>query len=205
MERTTRRPGRPAGDAVEMRARILAAAQRQLLEATVPEQVTIASVIAEAGCTPPALYHYWKHRELLLQEASGRAWLVFHTEQHDAASGVDDPLERLRARGRAYVEFALARPAAFLVLFSQPAPPPEPGGELPPTSRSLEDLTADVVSAMNAGLIAHTDDPMVTALVLWSAMHGVADLWAKSPVLPHELARTVLAQAQDAILTGLRP
>ena len=55
---------------------------------------------------------------------------------------------------------------------------------------------------MTSGQLRPTD-PLITALVLWSAMHGVAALWAITPSLPTDLAHTVGDLAQDAVLTGL--
>ena len=43
----------------------------------------------------------------------------------------------------------------------------------------------------------------ITALALWSAMHGVAALWAVTPNLPADLAHAVGDLAQEAVLTGL--
>lgn len=198
---TRRRPGRPS-DPTDVRESILAAALRQLVAAGGPEGVTIASVVAEAGCTPPSLYHYWPTRDRLLHEASLRGWAQFRADQATSVAKQDDPLTRLRARGRAYVDFALARPGLFRVLFLAPS---VVDPDQPPTAdagQALLELVADVRQAMTRGLLREAD-PFVTALALWSAMHGVAALWAVDPRHPAELAHRVAALAQDAILTGL--
>jgi AcrR family transcriptional regulator len=217
-----RRVGRPANP-VDVRGAILAAALRQLEESGGPDRVTIAAIVAEAGCTPPSLYHYWPTRELLLQEASARGWQQFRDTQAAAVRGAEavtdlgsqDPVERLRSRGRAYLEFALARPALFRVLFLEPSAAPLPaapdstaksrdaeaaGG----TGQAFDDLVSDVNNAMAAGRL-RPGDPLTTALSLWSAMHGVASLWAVTPGLPADLARDVGNLTQDAVLRGLSP
>lgn len=187
-----------------MREAILTAALNQLARATSPQSVTIASVVSEAGCTPPSLYHYWPTRELLLHEASMWGWETFRAHQSAAASEQDDPLARLRARGQAYVEFSLTRPALFRVLFMSPgALEREPSSTAEP-GPALVDLATDVGQAMSAGLL-RAEDPFVTALALWSTVHGVAALWAVEPNRPRELAHAVAALAQDAVLTGLAP
>jgi AcrR family transcriptional regulator len=214
--RTQRGVGRP-GDGSDVRGAILAAALRQLEAAGSPDRVTVAAIIDEAGCTPPSLYHYWPKRELLLQEASARGWAQFRASQDSAVaesqdlvadSGQDaqnghgrDPVERLRLRGRAYLDFALARPSLFRVLFLEPATagPGEPAAE---TGKALNDLVTDVTLAMAAGQLRPAD-PLTTALALWSAMHGVAALWAVTPSLPTDLAQAVGDLAQDAVLAGL--
>ena len=243
--RTRRGVGRP-GDGDDVRGAILAAALRQLEATGSPDRVTVAAIVGEAGCTPPSLYHYWSHRELLLQEASAYGWAQFRDSQSGAVAGRDDanrdqggdqigdrsgdqigdrsrdqigdrsgdlnrardlapaqdPVERLRLRGRAYLDFALARPSLFRVLFLEPS---TGAGESPAEAgKALQDLVGDVTEAMASGQF-RAADPLTTALALWSAMHGVAALWAVTPSLPAELAHTVGDLAQDALLAGLAP
>src|SRR5664279_2293787 len=114
-----RKVGRPDEDQ-DVRGDILAAALRQLEATGSPERVTVAAIVDEAGCTPPSLYHYWPRRELLLQEASARGWAQFRGSQAGAVADHHDPIERLRLRGRAYLNFALAKPVLFRVLFLEP-------------------------------------------------------------------------------------
>lgn len=208
--------GRP-GDGEDVRGAILAAALRQLEATGSPERVTVAAIVNEAGCTPPSLYHYWPKRELLLQEASARGWAQFRDSQTAAVVDRTDPVERLRLRGRAYLHFALAKPALFRVLFldfpaavsTKPAPhPPGKHRTQPPaqppaeTGDALHDLVLDVTAAMATGQLRRAD-PLTTSLALWAAMHGVAALWAVTPSLPTDLAHAVGDLAQDAVLAGL--
>jgi AcrR family transcriptional regulator len=215
--------GRP-DDGEDVRGAILSAALRQLEEAGSPDRVTVAAIIAEAGCTPPSLYHYWPKRELLLHEASALGWAQFRASQAGAVAGDGpatdpgqvsppdpgqvpregadgDPVERLRRRGRAYLDFALARPSLFRVLFLEPAAA-GPAGPTAETGQALQDLVADVSAAMATGQF-RSADPLTTALAVWSAMHGVAALWAVTPSLPTDLAHAVGNLTQDAFLAGL--
>jgi len=195
-----RKVGRPGGGE-DVRAGILAAALRQLETSGNPDRVTVAAIVDEAGCTPPSLYHYWPKRELLLQEAGALAWAVFRASQTGAVADHDDPVGRLRLRGQAYLEFALAKPALFRVLFLEPQlassaeQPADPGD-------ALNGLISDVSAAITAGAIRPAD-PLTTALALWSAVHGIAALWTVTPNLPVDLAHAVCDLAQDALLAGL--
>jgi len=192
--------GRP-DDGADVRGAILAAALRQLEATGSPDRVTIAAIVEEAGCTPPSLYNYWPNRERLLTEASAVGWAHFRSSQSGAVADQQDPVERLRLRGRAYLDFALARPALYRVLFLEPPAtvPAEPPDE---TRNALHGLVADVAAAMATSQLRPAD-PLITALVLWSAVHGVAALWAVTPDLPAELAHAVADLAQEAVLTGL--
>ena len=198
--RARRKVGRP-GDDEDVRGAILAATLRQLEAVGSPDRVTVAAIVEEAGCTPPSLYHYWPKRELLLQEASARGWAQFSDTQDDAVADHHDPVERLRLRGQAYLNFALAKPALFRVLFLE-APSVGPTPAHAESGKALQDLIIDVTEAMASGLLRPAD-ALTTALALWAAMHGVAALWSATPNLPTDLAHTVGDLAQDAVLTGL--
>ena len=195
-----RQVGRP-GVNEDVRGAILAAALRQLEATGSPDRVTVAAIVDEAGCTPPSLYHYWPKRELLLAEASASGWAQFRGSQAGAVAEHLDPVERLRLRGRAYLDFALAKPALFRVLFLQP-PAVGPTGAHPERGKALNDLVGDVTKAMASGQLRPAD-PLTTALALWSVMHGVAALWNATPNLPTDLAHAVGDLAQDAVLNGL--
>jgi AcrR family transcriptional regulator len=191
--------GRP-GDGEDVRGAILAAALRLLESTGSPDQVTVAAIVDEAGCTPPSLYHYWSTRDLLLKEASASGWEQFRASQTEALADDLRPLERLRLRGTAYLDFALAEPALFRVLFLEP--PAAGPGEPPETGNALGDLVADVIAAMKSGQL-RTADPLTTALTLWAATHGVAALWAVNPSLPADLAHRVGDLVQSSVLKGL--
>ncbi len=200
---TRRTVGRPNTDQ-DLRAVLVATTLRLLEQASDPAAVTVAAIVAEAGCTPPTLYHYWDRRESLLREASAEGYAEFRRSQAEAVSATVDPLARIRLRGQAYLEFALARPSLFRVLFldrsvpgQSPADPENPG-------HGLADLIADVSEAMAAGKLAPAD-PLVVAVGLWAAVHGVAVLWAAASELPDELARSVAATQADALLAGYSP
>jgi AcrR family transcriptional regulator len=139
-------------------------------------EVTVTAIVEVVGCTPPTLYHYWPKRELLLREASALGFAEFRRRQTAAARPETDPLARIRARGRAYLEFALSRPLLFRVLFlDRPAPGALPASVEQP-GQGLQDLIDDVSDAMSAGQIARAE-PLDVAVGLWAATHGIAALW----------------------------
>ena len=198
---TRRRVGRPTGGLDEVRRSLLTAALNRLLETGDPARVTVAAVVAEAGCTPPALYHYWPTRDLLLREASALGWQQFRDSQAVSVLDLVDPVERIRERGRSYVRFAASHPSLFRVLFLTPEAmaadrPAAPEGD------ALADLVADVATAMRSGAL-RPGDPWVTAVALWSSVHGVAALKAVTPTFPDDMVCAVAATAQDAVLAGL--
>ncbi|MGA7689781.1 MAG: TetR/AcrR family transcriptional regulator [Jiangellales bacterium] len=174
----------------------------RLLEKTGdPAAVNVAAIVTEVGCTPPTLYHYWPKRELLLREASALGFARFRSSQATAASTTTDPVDRIRLRGEAYLDFALARPALFRVLFLDRPVPDHVPTTVDDPGEGLADLVADVSAAIEAGQLTG-DDPLVVAVGLWAAVHGIAALWTATPGLPRGLAGTISARQTEALLTG---
>jgi AcrR family transcriptional regulator len=195
--------GRPsAGE--DLRAALVAATLRLLEQSGDPAAVTVAAIVAEVGCTPPTLYHYWPKRELLLREASAAGYAEFRRSQAQAASKKTDALGRIRLRGEAYLEFAFAKPSLFRVLFLDRPVAEQAAATVEDPGQGLADLAADVSAAMTAGQLA-ADHPLHVAVGLWAAVHGIAALWVAAPELPRELARAVAAKQSDALLAGYSP
>ncbi len=192
--------GRPS-KGEDLRAALVVATLRLLEQTGDPATVTVAAIVAEAGCTAPSLYHYWPRRELLLREASALGFERFRRSQARAAGAAGDPLDRIRRRGQAYLDFALSHPSLFRVLFLDRPVPGHPPADVENPGQGLADLAADVSAAMTAGQLAPAD-PLGVAVGLWAAVHGIAALWVATPEPPHEFARTIADRQTTALLTG---
>lgn len=183
-----RLPGRPRTDD-RLRERLVAAALDLLVRGL---KVSVAAVTRSAGCTAPTLYHYWPTIDDLLQEAGELGWAEFRASME---VGDDDPMERIRARGRAYLGFAVTRPELFGLLFhtrGRRQVQSSPGA-------GFSDLVADIASAMASGQL-DGGEPELVALRLWSVVHGVASLAEIHPELPVATAETLLADLEEAAL-----
>ena len=77
--------------------------------------------------------------------------------------------------GRAYVDHARSSPALFRLLFRYPpARCPTPARSRPPP-RAFEVATRATAAAIDAGRLAPTD-PAEAGIVMWCAVHGVAEV-----------------------------
>lgn len=187
---TVRTVGRPPSP-TDMRDRIVETTLRLMGQARSEADVTIARIVAEAGCTPPTLYHYWTTRDGLLAEASARGWERFRASQLVAPGTT--AAERLKARGEAYLAFAVTQPQLFNTLFlTRSAPQPLELG-------SISDLVADVAEAMADGGI-RSGDPQEVGIALWAAVHGVAALAYANPEFAEHLARSTLSSLTARLL-----
>ena len=194
-----------------LRDRILEVTLDELERTGQPDAVTIAAVVAAAGCTPPSLYHYWASREQLVRDASGLGWARFAAAQGLAAAQSADPLERIRLRGAAYVAFAQHRPALFRILFlgpraAEPNTLPASASASAHLGPSFLELEDDVAAAVTAGTIeAAGASARELAMVLWCAVHGLATLSLSAPGDADQLLEETQVVIQRLILRPPHP
>ncbi len=152
------------------------------------------------GCTPPALYHYFPTKEHLLLETCRRQYRRFALDLEAALPPTGDPLEELRARGHAYLDWGLAHPEHYRLLFmTAVAAPPADQVVDPRRSSGLAELLGNLERAVEGGQLAQ-GDPLEMALALWSAVHGITSLAIVNPDLPPEFAHAVLDRTSRALL-----
>lgn len=167
------------------------------------EALSLRRLATRLGVTAPALYaHVSSKRDLVRAVAEvefdrllGRFDKVVTT----------DPLERIRAQSRAYVDHARENPELFQVMFVFPpdlgtAPLPE-GVELPAATRAFTTALAAVEEAMEQGQIERAD-PVLVALTLWTANHGLAMALLLGLGLPPELEDELVDEVTARLVRG---
>ena len=117
MTSATRRARARRGQGERLREEILAAAENLLIETGDEGAVSIRAIADAAGVTPPSIYLHFADKTELLAAVCEVRFQDFDRCLEEAAAGVDDPLEALWARGRAYVRFWLDNPEHYRILF----------------------------------------------------------------------------------------
>jgi AcrR family transcriptional regulator len=132
----------------------------------------------EVGVTAPALYRYYDGREALLADVVRQAYRVFMPYLYRALEA-PTPLERFRRAGEGFLDFALAHPRWYAIMFSGPeslgtAKVPE---DIEAMGCAIHQFWIDRVSeCMREGVLAE-GDPLETSLTLWAHAHGLIDLF----------------------------
>jgi AcrR family transcriptional regulator len=163
--------------------------------------VTVRAVATEAGVAPMGVYNRFGSKEALLA-----AVLVRGFDELRAAVVADadpDPVRRLLASGRNYRRFALAQPRHYGAMFGGRQLPPEASAELVEhAGAAFQGLVDHVRYAMALGAV-RTGDPVETAQLIWSAVHGAVSLELGGSVLTPDPAATYEALLQ-LLVDGLR-
>lgn len=172
------------GEGDHLRDEILTAGTRLLTETGDAEAVTIRAVAREVGVTPPAIYLHFPDKAALILAVCNATFVALDEHIEAAVAGIEDPLEELAARGRAYVRFGLENPEHYRVLFMTR---PLVDAEFDPedvTPGAFEHHLGAVSRACDAGVLPADTDPMLAAIYLWSGVHGITSLLIAKPGFP---------------------
>lgn len=163
------------GDGDRLREELLDSTEALLREHGSPDAISMRSIARDVGVSAPSIYLHFEDKDELVHAVCVRGFERFDAEIETAVAGIDDPLMLLRARGEAYVRFALEHTEIFRVLFLTPGPQHDVADPTAPGGTALYRLVGNVEACIAAGYF-EADDPFEVALVLWSAVHGLASL-----------------------------
>ena len=199
-------PARKAYHHGNLRAALISAALKEIARSG-PEGFSLREVARRAGVSAPAVYRHFKAKDDLLTAVAGECADRIGAAMLDAvARAPADPIERFRATGIAYVQFAVEHPEHFRAMSV-----PGMFDRTPPEQRERQNAwegeqRAAIARAQQAGEIAAIpiDEIMLAAS---SLVHGVAQRIVEGKLGKVDAARArQLAIAATAVLgAGLVP
>ena len=157
------------------------------------------------GVTAPALYRHYENREHLLLEIVGEAYKLFSQYLHLALSG-EDPVERFRIAGEAYLSFALEHPRYYEILYSytQYLGLEELPEEIQALAGAIHQFWLDRVrECMDAGFLKQ-DDPEMVGRTFWALSHGYVSIHQRGMLdLDEDGLREAVGASMRRILEGM--
>lgn len=172
------------GDGDLLRAEILEATERLLLETGSEEEVSIRAVARATGVTAPSIYRHFEDKTHLLFEVCARQFGHLDEVIEAAVAGIDDPVMAMHARGKAYVRFGIEHPEHYRIMFMGPAyATPDQWSDLLATG-SFANLVAGIQAMVDVGAARDAGDPVTTALHVWANIHGLTSLLVARPTMP---------------------
>jgi AcrR family transcriptional regulator len=155
------------------RQRLISSAVTLLAEEGV-EAVTLRRVAREVGMSHGAPLRHFTGRAALLSAVAATGFLELHRRGELLAQGPSR--ERLLAACRDYVEYALAHPAMFELMFRHDLIDAG-AAELASANEALFAAFHTLVGAAQAQGWRGDTDPRLLTTSLWAALHGLAELW----------------------------
>jgi AcrR family transcriptional regulator len=200
---TPARARSPRGEGDRLREEILEAAEALLLETGSEDAVSIRAVADRVGVSPPSIYRHFADKDTLLFDVCSLQFTRFHEYLDAKRSGHADPVEAVRAIGRAYVEFGLAYPEHYRIMFM---------GRSDHTPEQYRDHVLDeeasfmalVAAVGECAAVGRMDgDPFQVATTLWTAVHGLTSLLIAKPGFPWPPVEELIERTLDAVAWGV--
>jgi AcrR family transcriptional regulator len=159
-------------------ARALVTAALEIIAKRGPEAFTLREVAAVVGVTHGAAYRHFADKEALLAAVAEEGYRGLGMKLASAANDAPaDPLARIRALAAAYVEFAMARPAHYRVMWG---PRVNEDGRFPSLEVAISEAFALVIAEFERGQAKgafRDDEPSRDlAIAFWVAAHGYVEL-----------------------------
>lgn len=159
----------------EMRELVLQTALKLFIDKGY-ENVSIRKIADVIEYSPGTLYLYFRDKDEILFELHNQGFTEFYKYQM-SVQDIADPLARLNAHGRAYLQFAIEHPEYYDIMFISRAPAKKiklyQCWELGDRTYNL--LKENVQSCMDAGYYPGQNLEVVS-FSLWSFVHGIASL-----------------------------
>ncbi len=164
----------------------LIASARAMLDEQGLEGLTLRAIARRAGVSHGAPLRHFPTLAALLAAVAAQGFRELIAAVDTQVGSLDDDasaLDRLAAAGRGYVMFAVASPGVFTVMFR-----PERLDVADPTFAaagidSFQQLQLAVAEAQREGFHPDVDVTRLSS-VMWTTVHGLADLWIRGGGLP---------------------
>ena len=162
--------------------------------------VTMRKIAERIEYSHPAIYDYFKNKEVLFLELVHEGFRLLQVELQASQAQVHDPVETLRLIGRGYLTFAWRYPELYRVMYGL-----DGVTFTPPTHDEGQQIDDVVTEAIKKVLETHgwsTNHLAERVNILWSTAHGLVTLSLAGQLRGGQSrAQELLDQAiQDALL-----
>jgi AcrR family transcriptional regulator len=191
------------GDGELLREEILEATERLLVELGSEELVSIRVVADAVGVTAPSIYRHFEDKNHLMFSVCERVFARLDDALEAATAGIEDPVDAMAARGRAYVRFGVEHPEQYRIMFMGPAQAaPEQWGEVI-TTGSFAHLMEGIQRVVDAGRMPPDTDLFEMALHIWANIHGITSLLVARPSFPWPELAPFVERHLQLCMTGV--
>lgn len=158
--------------------RLILDTTRHLLVQEGYQNLSMRKIAREIEYSPTSIYLHFDSKDALLHALIHEGMMRLH-HQLDAVAEThpEAPIARLRALCRCFIEFGLANPEYYEIMFQLR---PERMERYPPEKyraarRNLEFFAGALAEGTEAGQLS-VDDATVSASTIWASLHGTVSL-----------------------------
>ena len=169
--------------------------------------LSLRGVAREAGVSQTGPYHHFSDKQALLASVAETGFRDLADRMLAKSTGVADSGDMLIALGRGYVDFAVANPGRFRLMFG-----PLIGDKLSHpdllgvSAKSFDMIRAAVIARRKSiGAVASNDE--ADTMAAWSLVHGLATLLIESGFNAETMGAStqmeLVGQVTGALVNGL--
>jgi len=189
---------RKAKEKEELKALILQAAKKLFLEKGI-EKTTMRNIANEIEYSVGTVYVYYKDKNDILHDLHTQGFKQLGGEMK-VLFNVENPMERIKALGRVYLQFAMENPDMYDLMFNMKAPMDFLESEYKADWNEGKDtfnvLRSTINQCMEKGHFrGHQLDPL--SFAIWSTVHGMASLH-----ISHRVKGVNLADPETIVRRG---
>jgi AcrR family transcriptional regulator len=186
-----------------LRQEILSAA-RELFAKEGYESVSMRRVAERIEYSPTTIYLYFRDKQELIRQVCEETFVQLTRKLEKVIAAEADPVAKLKAGLRAYVDFGIRHPDHYRVSLMMPHPHDTGKAfDLEPGAKAFQILVNGVAACVQAGRF-RGNDVMAIAQALWSTVHGVTSLQvAKGDGFPWVDRGMLIDLTIDSIVRGL--
>ncbi|MBS0296276.1 MAG: TetR/AcrR family transcriptional regulator [Proteobacteria bacterium] len=194
---------KPKGEGHVRRGEILQAAEKIFVECGY-DGATIRKIADEVGVSSTALYMHFRDKSQILLEICQDAFEQMLQGQRELRRAYPDPAIRIKAMLKAYMEFGLANPNAYRLVFLTR---PQEGSEndlavVQALGRQVfEGLQASVAEIAAQGRLKA--EVSQATQVMWAGVHGIVALIITKPYFAWAEAEALGKTMIDGLFEGL--
>jgi len=194
---------RKARQKEELKALILKAARKLFVEKGI-EQTTIRNIADSIDYSIGTVYLYFRDKNEILHALHTQSFADLRN-QFKVLYNVKDPMERLKAMGKVYINYGLENPDMYDLMFTLKAPieflETIQKDEWDEGKASFDVLKTTVKQCMDAGHFkGHKLEPL--SFLIWSCVHGMCSLeiGSRTKNVNIKNAENIVTEAYDEFL-----
>ena len=157
----------------DLRTAVLDAARQQLVREGYRD-LSMRDVAGAVGCSVSSIYLYFAGKDELVHTLMDEGFERWYRRQRELIDAAGTPAARLEAVCRAYVEFGLANPEFYEIMYmfhsDRMARYPK---ELFRRARRNLELMGELIVAYAPEAVPTADDARIRSTALWATLHGI--------------------------------
>ncbi len=161
---------------------LILSAAREIFLAEGYENTSIRKIASKIEYSPGIIYNHFKDKNDLLLALHDKAFECKIEALFLSVQNMPDPLERLKATGRGYIQYGIDNPQDYELMFilsctMEALAVKEEFWQ--DGAMAINMLKQNIVECMDAGYFRKDINPDEISLILWSQVHGLVSLHNK--------------------------